>query len=148
MQPCERWMVVIAVIAGLQFLACREHSDEHDTEHPAEVEPIEGSELSRVTLTEKAMERLDLQTEEIREEQVSGPESLRKVVPYSALIYDSQGNTWIYTRIQPRTFVRHRVAVDYIRGDVAVLKDGPPTGTLVASVGAAELYGTEFGVGH
>jgi hypothetical protein len=141
-------MVVVLVIAGLQFVACRERSEEHDTEHPAEVEPIEGSELSRVTLTEKAMERLDLQTDEIREEQVSQLESPRKVVPYSALIYDPQGNTWIYTSIEPRTFVRHRVAVDFIQGDVAVLKDGPPTGTLIASVGAAELYGTEFGVGH
>jgi hypothetical protein len=64
------------------------------------------------------------------------------------LIYDPQGQTWIYTSPSARTFVRHKVEVDYIQGDVAVLKDGPPTGTVVASVGVAELYGTEFKVGH
>jgi hypothetical protein len=31
---------------------------------------------------------------------------------------------------------------------MAILKDGPPAGTVVASVGVAELYGTEFKVGH
>ena len=32
--------------------------------------------------------------------------------------------------------------------DLAVLTGGPAAGTAVVSVGAAELYGTEFGVGH
>jgi hypothetical protein len=141
-------MVVVPVIAGLQLFACQRHSDEHHTEHPAEVEAIEGSELRRVTLTERAMERLDLQTDQVREAQVSRSESPRKVVPYSALIYDPQGHTWVYTSPTTRTFVRHQVIVDYIEGDVAVLADGPPTGTVVASIGVAELYGTEFEVGH
>jgi hypothetical protein len=45
------------------------------------------------------------------------------------------------------TFVRQKVEVD-LEGLIAVLSDGPAAGTLVASVGAAELYGTEFAVGH
>ena len=32
--------------------------------------------------------------------------------------------------------------------DGVVLLDGPPAGTLIASVGVAELYGTELEVGH
>jgi hypothetical protein len=64
------------------------------------------------------------------------------------LIYDAQGTTWVYTSPQPMTFVRHKVVVDYIEGLTAVLSDGPAAGTLVASVGVAELYGTEFAVGH
>src|SRR5438132_13410356 len=72
----------------------------------------------------------------------------RKVVPYSALIYDQHGQTWVYTSSSARTFLRHKVEVYHIQGDVAILKDGPPTGTVVASVGVAELYGTEFKVGH
>jgi hypothetical protein len=40
------------------------------------------------------------------------------------------------------------VEVDYIEGDTVVLNDGPAPGTVVASVGVAELYGTEFAVGH
>lgn len=148
MHSRDRWMVLLGLLACVQLGGCGRHADEHHAEHPAEVEPIEGSELSRVTLTEKAVERLDLQTDQVREERLAPSEPPRMVVPYSALIYDPQGTTWIYTNTEPRTFVRHRVDVDYIKGDLAILNDGPPTGTLVASVGAAELYGTEFEVGH
>jgi multidrug efflux system membrane fusion protein len=44
--------------------------------------------------------------------------------------------------------VRERITVDDIEDGRAVLTDGPAVGTAVVSVGAAELYGTEFGVGH
>jgi hypothetical protein len=136
------------VFAGMQLSACQKISDMHQPEHPAEVEHIEGSDLSLVTLTEKAIQRLDLKTEQVREAKVKRSGTPLKVVPYSSLIYDPNGQTWIYTSPQPRTFVRHGVEVDYIEGDMVVLNDGPPIGTVVASVGAAELYGTEFRVGH
>jgi hypothetical protein len=79
---------------------------------------------------------------------LAGSGAKRTVVPYSALIYDSRGQTWVYTSPSPRTFVRQKVEVDQIQGDTGVLSDGPVVGTAVASVGAAELYGTEFKVGH
>lgn len=113
---------------------------------PATVEHLEGSELSRVTLTEKAIERIDLQTTTVREEVANG--ARRKVVPYSSLLYDPHGRTWVYTSPQERSFVRQEVVVDSIRGDNVYLKEGPAVGTVVASVGVAELYGTEFPVGH
>lgn len=72
----------------------------------------------------------------------------QKVVPYSSVIYDLHGDTWAYTSPENLTFIRHAIDVDYIEGDVAVLKDGPSSGTAVVVVGAAELFGTEFGVGH
>jgi hypothetical protein len=95
-----------------------------------------------------AMQRIALKTDEVREEKTSRSTTKQKVVPYSALIYDVRGNTWIYTSPQPRTFVRDKVQVNYIDGNVVVLKDGPPAGTVVVSVGAAELFGTEFKVGN
>jgi hypothetical protein len=70
------------------------------------------------------------------------------VIPYSSVIYDLHGDTWTYTSPEALTFVRHPINVDYIEGDVAVLTDGPSPGTAIVIVGAAELYGTEFGVGH
>ncbi len=148
MQFDQRWLVVVVGVASLGFLGCEKPSSAHQPEHPAEVVHLEGSDLSRVTLTEKAIQRIDLKTDEVREVQVSPSASPRKAVPYSALIYDPQGNTWVYTSPEPRTFVRHQVTVDYIEGDLAVLSEGPPTATVVASVGVAELYGTEFEVGH
>jgi hypothetical protein len=71
----------------------------------------------------------------------------RSVVPYEAVIYDLQGETWVYTNPAPLTYVRHQVKVDYIDGENAVLAQAPPMGTKVVSVGVAELFGTEFGIG-
>ena len=143
-------IVVALVIAGLQLSACQQRpaTATGGDKHPATVEKIGGTELTRVTLSEQAVQRIDLKTDEIREEMVSRSKSKQKVVPYSALIYDASGRTWVYTSPQPRTFVRQKVEVEYIEGNLVVLKDGPPTGTAVASVGVAELLGAEFKVGH
>ena len=54
----------------------------------------------------------------------------------------------VYTSPEPRTFVRQKIDVDYIQGESAYLNDGPPEGTVVATVGVAELYGSEFKMGH
>lgn len=140
--------LVVLTLAGLALTGCRvaEASTEH--EPPAHVEHIEGSELSRVTLSEKAIERIDLRTGEIFEQATSRSRSPRTCVPYSAVIYDPDGRTWIYKSDGPRTYVREEVVVDWIEGDLAVLASGPAVGTVVATVGVAELYGTEFEVGH
>lgn len=79
---------------------------------------------------------------------LTGSAAQQKVIPYAAIIYDLHGDTWAYTSPAPLTFVRHPISVDYIEGDLAVLTDGPPAGATVVTVGAAELFGTEFGVGH
>ncbi len=142
MQDTHRVMIAVLIIAGLPLAACQRQADTQHVEHPAEITKIEGSNMSRVTLTERAIERLDLKTDQVREE------GGKKVVPYSSLIYDPEGQTWVYTSPQPRAFVRHKVDVDYIKGDIAVLNDGPPVGTVVAAVAVAELYGAEFKVGH
>jgi hypothetical protein len=147
-QHWVRLMVAASIIAVLLLAACKQAQVTKHAEHPAEVKKIEGTELSRVSLSEKAMQRIDLKTDRVREQRVSRSSSPQKVVPYSSLIYDPQGQVWIYTCPQPRTFVRQKVDVDYIEGDIAILKVGPPAGTVVASVGVAELYGTEFKVGH
>jgi hypothetical protein len=74
-------------------------------------------------------------------------EGLKKVVPYSALLYDLDGSTWIYVSPEPLVFMRQPVTVDFIEGDRAILSDGPSVGTIVATVGVAELYGADTGVG-
>ena len=76
---------------------------------------------------------------------VPGTET-RKIVPYSAVIYDLTGQAWVYVNTDPRTYVRQPIAIDYSDGAQTVLKDGPAAGTQIVSVGAAELYGAETGV--
>ena len=145
MKNVNRWTVTVPIIACLLIWACKGNGDKYEFEHPSVVEEIEGSDLSSVTLTEKAIERIGLQTATVIEMQHS---PVRKVVPYSAIIYDPQGQTWVYISPKPRTFVRYKIDVDYIEGNNVILNEGPPVGTVIATVGVAELYGTEFEIGH
>jgi hypothetical protein len=105
-------------------------------------EEIAGTDLHKMTLSPKAMERLDLATAKV----AGGSGGLQ--VPYAALIYDAQGRTWVYTNPEPRVFVRAEVVVDRIAGDVARLSEGPAAGTAIATTGAAELFGAEFDAAH
>ena len=72
-------------------------------------------------------------------------EALR--IPWSAVVQDVSGGSWVYVETARATFVRTRVAVERVDGDMAVLAHGPAIGTAVVVAGAAELFGTEFGVG-
>jgi hypothetical protein len=114
---------------------------------PATVEPLEGTSLNRVVLTAKAVERLGIKTEKVRDVPVPGSTGPRKVAPYAAVIYDIKGETLVYTQKEPLVFVRHPVTVDRIAGNDAFLLDGPEPGTAVVTVGASELFGIEFGIG-
>ena len=245
----DRLVVAALIIAGLQLAACGGTSDTSSKSKPAEVERIEGKDVSRVILSARAAERLDIQTAPVRDEEVvrkwvlggevvavptgdgsspteapgavwvsvalsegelsridrgeparvlpiagdhggpgataqavEGPAvddpeeasgvlyyavdgaehglvpgqrvlvelvlsgSRRSIVPYASVMYDLQGNTWTYTNPEPLVYVRHPITVEYIDGDLAVLLDGPPAGTAVVTVGAAELFGVESGV--
>jgi hypothetical protein len=115
------------------------------TEKPAIVELDAETGLNRLTLTEQAAKRLDIQTAPVRNQQVSGAQ--RMVIPYAALIYDLKGNTWAYTNPEPLVFMRHPITVETIVGDMVILTDGPAVGTEIAIVGVAELYGLDTGVG-
>ena len=143
-----RLIVAVLIFAGLPFAACTRESEVQEKVQPAHVVHIAGTDLSNLTLTPKAMERIDIQTAFVREARVSRSSEPRKVVPYAAVLYDAAGRTWVYTRPEPRSFVRHEITVDYIEGSLAVLSAGPPVGTEVVTVGGTELFGTEFEVGH
>ena len=146
MKHINRWMaVILLVLAVLPLVACAQTSAGAEKEQPAVIEPVEGTEFNHVILTEKAAERLDLQMSSVREEQMDGTKRL--VVPYSAVIYDLKGDTWIYTSPAHLTYVREPITVDYIEGDMVVLAEGPASGTEVVTVGVPELYGADTGIG-
>ena len=105
------------------------------------VDGVTGNPLE-VTVSARAAERLGIQTTEVK-----GTLAGRTSVPYAAVLYDAQGDTWVYATSEQDVFVRTQVRVDRIDGDVALLLDGPPSGTSVVTVGLAELYGAETGVG-
>ena len=66
------------------------------------------------------------------------------VVPLSAIVYDISGGTWVYEQIDPNKFARRRVELSGQSGTFAIVSRGIAEGITIVTVGAAELYGTEF----
>ena len=149
MKRTNRW-VILGLIAALGHLAgCtgalkNSGGNGPGKTAPAQVEdPAPGSKFRRVTLTESAAKRIGVQTGEVSEENSSRRKVPQKVVPYSALLYDTHGKTFVYISPKTNVFVRTEVEVDFIKGNSVFLTKGPDVGTKVARVGVAELYGTE-----
>jgi hypothetical protein len=163
MQHGNRWRASTLLLIGALALgvsACGRAPATEDGEAAsgeARVEQIQGTDQSRVILTRQAAERLGIQTAEVRDARVAAkpaatgqrrsPATMRKTIPYAAVLYDEHGDTWVYTNPAPLTFIRKRIGVDFVTGDLAVLLKGPSTGTRVVTVGAPELLGAELGVG-
>jgi hypothetical protein len=140
----KRSLLGIAVlVAALILSACGGAvSDEYVIEEqPYSLEPIEGEDVLRVTLTESAVERIGIETVPVEQR------GSRLVVPYDAVYIDAHGGFWVYTNPEPLVFVRAPIDIVHETSSQAFLADGPPTGTPVVTVGAPELYGseTEFG---
>lgn len=69
------------------------------------------------------------------------------VVPWAAVYTDLHGGTWVYEAVEELRFVRRRVQVRRVAGDLAVLESGPKPGAKIVTGGAAELAGAELGLG-
>jgi hypothetical protein len=130
--------VFLLVAASGGLMACDSDSSAKSAKtEPYVTELIEGTQLKRLTLTEKAVERLDIQVSP-----VSG-----NSIPYAAVLYGLNGETFVYTNPEPLTYVRADITVDRVEDNRAHLTDGPDAGTPVVTVGAAELYGIDAGIG-
>ena len=136
MKRMKLFLLIVMTVTALQLAACSAKPATIEKINPSTVEEIEGSDIKRVILTEKAAERIGVQTVP-----VSG-----LVVPYSAVIYDTEGNTWIYTNTAPLTFLREPIVIDRIEGDEAFLSQGLETDAPIVTVGVIEIYGAETGV--
>lgn len=106
---------------------------------PAKVEKNVDTGIAKITLTERAMERLDMKTDT-----VNAGAGTDITVPYSALLYDANGKTWVFTNTAPGVFQRQSVTVARVEGGVVTATAGPAVGTAVVTVGATELFGAEF----
>ena len=112
---------------------------------PALIKPVAGSQIPQLQLTERAVQRLGVVTQPVRQTATAG-HAAREIIPYSAVVYDTDGSTWTYVNTAARTYERKPISVTEIDGDVAQLSAGPPAGTQVVTVGAAELLGTEYNI--
>ncbi len=139
MKRIARTLMSLALV-GLVLGGCNPATTTAPKEEAIHLEE-QASGLKQLTLSATAAERLGVETAP-----VAGSGSLL-TVPYAAVIYDAQGDTWSYVSAEPLVFLRAQITVDEIDGDTAVLSAGPAIGTSVVTTGAAELYGAEIGVG-
>ncbi len=131
--------VVTVAVLPLSYAAHGAGPSPHQS--PSKMEAVPGTSLKRITLTEKAAGRLDIQTAKIARDQAGN-----KIAPYVAIVYDVSGQPWVYLNPGPLTYVRAKVSVDRFAGDYAYLTDGPDDGATVVTIGVAELFGLERGL--
>jgi hypothetical protein len=138
-----RALLSLSLAFAAALAGCAAVTPEESTgESPVKVEKGDAAtDLGRLTLTPEAAKRLGIETTSVSE--ADG----QAAVPYAAVLYDPQGATWTYTSPSELVFVRSAIDVASIEGDRALLTSGPPVGTKVVTVGVAELYGAETGVG-
>ena len=143
MQRSIRRITALSALAALALLSgcSKVHEGRAEGEKAARVEKI--GDTSRVVLIEQAAKRLGIET---------GPvvplDAGHETVPYSAIIYDAEGHSWVFTTSGPLSYVKAPITIDHIDGDRAVLTAGPPVGTQVVTQGAEELFGVEDGIGE
>ncbi|MGI8658866.1 MAG: hypothetical protein ACR2K4_08915 [Candidatus Limnocylindria bacterium] len=136
-----RWPLL--VIAGTLLSGCGQASvDVTPADDPITITEIGDSDRHRLQLSDLAATRLGVETAAI-----SGGPGGALLIPYAAILYDAAGATWTYVNSERLVYVREPIEVEAIEGSVARLTSGPSTGTLVVTVGAAELWGAETGVG-
>lgn len=155
MQRAKVWTIAIALLATGLLLSATMASfgEEDEAEHDdnVQVEDTPGTDAKTLIFTEAAMSHLDVQTAPVKEIEASreGKDVGRRLaVPHSALIYDAEGEPWVYVSSAPDTFLRKHVAIDFMDDDHIFLTTGVTAGENVVTVGVPELRGAEFGVGE
>ena len=155
MQRAKVWTIAVALLATGSLLSAtmasfgKEDGAEHDDN--VQVEDTSGTDAKTLIFTEAAMSHIDIQTAPVKEIDASheGKDIGRRLtVPHSAVIYDAEGESWVYVSSAPDTFLRKRVAIDFMDDDHIFLSTGVTAGEDVVTVGVPELRGAEFGVGE
>ncbi len=126
---------------------------------PATVTHVPGSAVARLHLTGRAIERLGIATQPVQmvggaadkaagtaAGQGSAGTGGHELIPYSAVVYDTDGSAWTYVNTGAGNYMREPITITDIRGNAAVLSSGPPAGAEVVTAGAAELLGTEYDI--
>ena len=119
------------------LVACADHPKAKKI-NPASIEQSQDGGTAKLILTDQAVKRLGIVSENLR---------ASSEVPRSSLLYDIRGGAWVYTDLGNSTYQRVEIKVSRVRGDLLEIKNRLSTATRVVIVGAAELYGTESGIG-
>jgi len=135
----NRWIIAV-MLAALALAGCSKAPAKVAAVKPATLEATQDAAIKRITLTERAEQRLGIEFGEM-----TGA-GQRLEAPYSALFYDASGGEWVYTSPKPQVFERAGIKIIRIEGDKMYLSQGPVAGTKVVTAGAALLFGAETGL--
>jgi hypothetical protein len=94
-----------------------------------------------VVLTPLGLQRLALKTATAT---ASGKQT---IVPAGALLYESNGQTAVYTQTTPLIYTIQFITVATISGGVVFVSSGLAPGTVVVTAGSIELLGVQNGIG-
>lgn len=137
---CPKRPLLAVVLLSAALAGCGSQSDE-SLPVSARLVGATGTSPGQIILSQTGEERIGVQTAPAR-----GVPHRQIVVPYSALVYDPSGKTYVFVERSPLTFSEVPATVDHISGEAAYLTAGPKPGTKVVTVGAEELYGVQTGV--
>lgn len=134
-------IVALLVAAGLALAGCAaaQGGEPPPTKVATLSTPPDGK-PAIITLADAAVKRLGVTTAPVTA--ASGDST----VPYGALVYEADGSAWVFVQTAALSYRRAPVQVAGISGDRVRLTSGPPVGTEVVTVGAAELVGVEIGI--
>jgi hypothetical protein len=135
----RRLLTGAVLLASAALLsACDEVPSNLREATPYKVSPIKGTDRNLVSMADETAALLPVETTKVRE---SGG---KKVIPHNALIYNPDGDAFVYTKPKAETYVRRPVRVDRAEGDRVWLSAGPEAGTTIVTTGTAELLATEY----
>lgn len=122
-----------------------------DEQPPATVVEVPGSDVPSITINDESVDRIGVSTAvvEAAGSVTAIPAKAKRVrvaIPYSAVVYMSDGSTWAFAPGSPQTYRRTPITIADIRGDQAILSAGPQVGSEVVTVGAPELLGVELNI--
>jgi multidrug efflux pump subunit AcrA (membrane-fusion protein) len=139
-RPTPRLLATgLAVVAsGFALSACEEVPSNLREAQPYKVQAIKGTDRNTVTMADETAGLLPVETAVVRSN------GNQKVVPHNALIYNPDGDVFVYTKPKPETYVRRPVRVERVSGDRVWLAAGPEAGTTIVTTGSAELLATEY----
>jgi hypothetical protein len=140
----HRPAALLLAVAGLGLAGCQTVAPGVDPAaagaSAAVVEAVADGGPAQVTLTDRAEGELGIRTGTVAAADGTS------TIPFAAVVYDADGTSWAYVRVEPRTYLRQSVAIAQVVGDRATMTAGPAVGTEVVTVGAAFLVGAEAGI--
>jgi hypothetical protein len=137
-----RYLTLVALLIAGVIAGCGS-SSEPAVPQSSHVVHVPGTSETRIVLSAVGVERIGIRTARV---QGSRGKTGSSAIPYSAVIYDPNGQTYAFTALSRLTYTENAITIDHISGNTAYLRKGPRVGAQVVTVGAEELYGVQSGV--